>query len=387
LAEEIREYLKKFYGILKNIDKRGFTFITGVTKFAKTSIFSTLNDLDDLTFNEDYASICGFTLKEFDELFPEYMEKMLESLKSSTFLSLESNASDLRELILKFYDGYSWDGKTRILNPWAILEAFKKQEFGDYWCQSGGRPAFIDSLVKSGMSFYNELKQRDPQGQSFNTIDLGSRLKPIPLMFQAGYLSISSVDKASGTSVYCLDYPNLEVKISIIPLLLSMDPVRTPLIAVNRCKEMVNALNDLDFVTFQKSFERYLACYPYSIHDRHEAYYHALFLSAMITAGVESQCEGSVGDGKYDINYKSLSGMRFIIEVKYHSLKNEANSDLLEEQKVKKMNELAIKAIKQIEDTNYTLPYRGTGGDIYKVALVVGGRSRVFVQFKKEEDN
>jgi hypothetical protein len=127
-AEKIRKRLQLFYGVLKQKEKiRGFSFVTGVTRFVKTSIFSGLNNLIDLTLNKKYATICGFTLEELDSFFAEHLEAMLANFKARgvlpQVLTPEATAVDLRRLILEWYDGYSWDGETRVLNPWAILNA------------------------------------------------------------------------------------------------------------------------------------------------------------------------------------------------------------------------------------------------------------------------
>ncbi|MDR1657798.1 MAG: AAA family ATPase, partial [Deltaproteobacteria bacterium] len=112
LADNIRKCLRIFYLVLKDIETfRGFTFITGVTKFAQASIFSALNNLVDITLDDQYASICGFTEAEFNSLFPEYMEAMLESLKAAGTRPPEETLTDLKQSITDWYDSYTWDGQ------------------------------------------------------------------------------------------------------------------------------------------------------------------------------------------------------------------------------------------------------------------------------------
>ncbi|MDR1607801.1 MAG: AAA family ATPase, partial [Deltaproteobacteria bacterium] len=148
LAENIRDALKLFYSVLKSKeDLLRFIFITGVTRFTKTSIFSDLNNLVDLTIEPDYANICGFTIEEFDALFQEHMEKSLEPLINNESLPLGSSVADLREKLLVFYDGYSWDGKTKVLNPWSVMNCFRKQKFDNFWFESG-TPKFLVDLIK-----------------------------------------------------------------------------------------------------------------------------------------------------------------------------------------------------------------------------------------------
>jgi hypothetical protein len=157
LAEAIRKTLMNFYGVLKAVEGRGFTFITGVTKFTHTSIFSELNDLYDLTLSGKYSDICGLTINELDTLFQEYMEQALETLNADDVLADGAKMADLRKLILDWYDGYSWDGKTRVLNPWSILHFSENGQFDDYWPQTGV-PSFIANFVKTGKMSYRDKK-------------------------------------------------------------------------------------------------------------------------------------------------------------------------------------------------------------------------------------
>jgi hypothetical protein len=407
LCEDIRDSLKIFYDILKAVNNfRGFTFITGVTKFAKSSIFSTLNNLVDLTLHKEYASICGFTIEEFDAIFPDFVNSMLSTLITYEALPKGATYLDLKKLILAWYDGYTWDGVTKILNPWAILELFDKQSFGDYWCATGGKPSFLVSLAKSGKINFNAFKTLNPIKETMNIIELGTELKIVPLMFQAGYLTVSHVDMSKLVPQYYLDYPNLEVKSGIISLFLSIDLIENPLIAVEHCKIMHQSLVDLDATGFANSFGKYLACFSFSIHEHHESFYHALFQSAMFLAGVKIDSEGSIGDGKFDAYYKASKNLEFVFEIKYCPLKNVRKRDKsivrtqimdnnnddnsyeqpIDEGLLQTMQNNAALAMKQIEENQYTKPFKGTESQIYKVALVVGGRTNVLAVFKKEVD-
>jgi hypothetical protein len=119
LASEIRKILESFYSVLKDAAKYlRFVFLTGVTKFSQTSIFSGANQLIDISLAPDYANICGFTLDEFEELFPDHMNEVLLNLKKKKLYPVDSTIADLKSEILTTYDGYSWDGETRVLNHW-----------------------------------------------------------------------------------------------------------------------------------------------------------------------------------------------------------------------------------------------------------------------------
>jgi hypothetical protein len=138
LAEANAKVLKDFYSRLKDCQENlRFVFVTGVTRFAMMGLSSGLNHLDDLTFDDNFSTICGFTLEELDGCFKEHLPLVLQKLKNDGISPENYSMEDLRENILKWYDGYSWDGKTRVLNPWSILNFFKTASFSNYWVTSG----------------------------------------------------------------------------------------------------------------------------------------------------------------------------------------------------------------------------------------------------------
>jgi hypothetical protein len=384
-ANKIRRALKDFYGVLKaKPDERGFTFITGITKFTQTSIFSDLNDLSDITLHEDYADICGFTLEEFDALFPDYMEELLKSIKSRGILKEINNTSKLKELILEWYDGYSWDGQTRVLNPWSILNLFELKFFDDYWNQTAGLPDFINFLIKDGKIPVASISKTNSITKSVNVVKLGSDIEPIPILFQTGYLTVDHVEAPDGKPKYFLDLPNLEVRAGIMPLLLSVPPSQDTFDEYKQCKNLVKAINSQDKEGFQNSFGSYLSHYPYSVHISKEAYYHSQFLAALLIAGTRAQCETPVGDGRFDALYKSPDGTVYVFELKYCDMKSPIGDEITADELIE-MEKLAEIAMKQIDVKRYTKPYRYPGAKIYIVALVIGKRTEVCVSFKKEE--
>jgi hypothetical protein len=392
LADQIRKTLKTFYSVLKDTEGiRGFTFITGVTKFTQTSIFSGLNYLDDIGLSPEFAAICGFTLEEFDNLFSEHLAVMLDLFKADGDFPPESTISDLKDLILQWYDGYTWDGKTKILNPWSILKALSNADIVDYWAQTGGKPTFLVKLAKDNKVHFNELIKPEPITKALNVIELGADLQLIPLMFQAGYLTVEKVTRVKGGLQYYLHFPNLEVKAVIVPLLLSLSPIKSPLDAKIQCENMLSSLIKLDSTGVQESFSSYLSNYAYSSHVASEAYYHSLFQSAMLLAGQPIKTEVSVGDGRTDLKYKAPDGTHFVIEIKYCSFKVPNTKDpskeeeLSAEEKTVALATKALEAMKQIEKRKYTNSYKGVGALIYKVALVVGGRTDVHVVIEKKD--
>jgi hypothetical protein len=229
LADDIRQALTPFFGVLRDRQEiRGFTFICGAARFTLETFSRAFKGYHDLTFDPDYATICGFTFHELDSSFRQHMEKMLPVRIEKGTLPPGSTLTDLTGLILDRFDGYSWDGETRVLNPWSILKTFESDRLDDYWFHTGGLSDFLVDLFQAGLADPDSPRDKKSITEKQNVIDLGKGLKPVPVLFQAGYLTVEQVDKSSGTAKYFLRFPNLEVRAGLIPILLSLDPVDKP---------------------------------------------------------------------------------------------------------------------------------------------------------------
>jgi hypothetical protein len=388
-AEEIRETLRSFYGRLKDKEiERGFTLIAGVTRFPQTFDFFGLNNLDDLTLDQDYANICGFTLAEFDALFSDRLEETLNSLKAYGSFGPETKVSDLRQKILDWYDGYSWDGATRVLNPWAILNFFKNKTFDDYWTQSGD-PSYIKSLVKKGKIGANSLSAKNPMVPSQNILNFGEGLDPIPLLFQSGYLTATRVDRSKTPLQFFLDFPNFEVRANLIPLLISVEPFKDRSAAKIHGENMIKALVKLDAAGFGKSFEEFLSLSPFSVLDNSdftEERYKDFFWAAAGLAGESIQFETLPKGGIQVANYKAENGSLFIFGFKRLSLTKKERENPFDAAIDARTRKKALEATRQIESRNYAKLFRGSRQNIYKVAIVGAGRSRVYAEIKKLDE-
>jgi hypothetical protein len=146
LTMEIRKVFHDFYVGLKSVeDKLRFVFVAGISKFGKTAIHSALNNLNDITHDNEYAGICGYTEKEFIDNFFPLFDDLLPSLTASGYLSEDATQNKLIDTILVKYDGYSWYGETRVLNPYSINNCFSKRRLDNFWMETG--PPFLLSHV------------------------------------------------------------------------------------------------------------------------------------------------------------------------------------------------------------------------------------------------
>ncbi|MDR1083442.1 MAG: ATP-binding protein [Deltaproteobacteria bacterium] len=387
LANGIREVLSNFYGVLKSAEEnRGFTFITGVTKFTKASIFSTLNNLLDLTLDPEYASICGFTLKEFDSLFADRLPLALAEAKSKGDLEPDATEEDLKNKILDWYDGYSWDGQTRVLNPWSVLNFFERYEFSEYWFDSGGT-SFLADFIKERKINLASFNSRDFLTDSLNTIDVGANFSPTTLLFQAGYLTVGRTEKiGEKKKKFYLRFPNLDVQAALSSLWLFLDsPIEAPLLLKRQAQTVLETLIQRRADDFQKTFASFLAAVPWQIKLGYEAYYNTVFLWAMSMADQTWACQDSAGDGQFDVHINTRDGNDYIIEMKYVREKEKGRKLSKEEIRIKKA-EAAKEAMTQIEDKKYALKFQGQGNKIYKTALIIAGRNDVLVIFEEAKN-
>jgi len=202
-AKEHQQVLKNFYSVIKDNDRYlHMVFITGVSKFSKVSIFSDLNNLEDLTVG-DYltADMMGYTQEELEHCFAEYIPPTAEMLQMSR--------EELLEEIRAWYNGYSWDGKCFVYNPFSILNFFKKRAFFNFWFQTA-TPTFLIELIKRKP--YYDFDGMEVGLAAFESFDL-DHISTISLLFQTGYLTIKSINEYQ---IAVLGYPNREVKQSML---------------------------------------------------------------------------------------------------------------------------------------------------------------------------
>ena len=217
LQEQYRSTLKAFYGVIKSLNGCiHLSFLTGVTKFSKVSIFSDLNNLDDISFDREYSALCGITEKELISNFTKEV-KSLASEYNKTY-------DKMLDILRAKYDGYRFSEKEeRIYNPFSVFNVFAKNKLGDYWFTTG-TPMFLVQLLEQK---YFELP--DLEGNIQITIDDIDSYRIgygnlIPLLFQTGYLTIKDYmeDDVSYIGRYVLGYPNDEVKYALLKRLMQV---------------------------------------------------------------------------------------------------------------------------------------------------------------------
>jgi hypothetical protein len=194
-AVAVREELKNYYSVIKDSDPYiEFVFITGVSKFSKVSLFSGLNNLEDITLHKEISAICGYTQKELETVFADRLKDV-----------------DL-EKVRQWYNGYNWLGE-EVYNPFDILLFLKSKDFSNYWFETG-TPSFLIKLLLSGQYRIPEIENLSAGEEIIGSFDV-EYITAETLLFQTGYLTIADFEQIGSFRRYTLTYPNMEVKSSL----------------------------------------------------------------------------------------------------------------------------------------------------------------------------
>jgi hypothetical protein len=322
-AVENRQILKNFYSVIKDSDPYlEFLFITGVSRFSKTSIFSELNNLTNLTMHPLSAQLLGITASELDSYFGE--------LVSTIAASRNEEEEELKKEIQRWYNGYSWNGKDKVYNPFSLLSFLLSRDFKNYWFETG-TPTFLVKKMRDTRFFRIEpMKAADSALDSYELENLNT----LTLLFQTGYVTI--VEKYRG-NIYLIDYPNQEVKASLEERLLnafSHDEFGRGKV---RALELAEALEAGDMEQFVSIINATFATLPYNLWQKeNEAFYHALIHLLCSLVGVFLASEINSSQGRLDAKVETPEAI-YIFEFK--------------------LNQSAQAAVDQIAEKGYFKPY------------------------------
>jgi hypothetical protein len=314
-------------------DSIEFIFITGVSKFSGLSVFSSLNNPSDITLNGKYNLICGYTQEELESYFTEYLDEFAGAQNISR--------ERLLEKIKKWYNGYSWDGKTSVYNPFSTLLLFENGDFANYWFNTG-TPTFLMKMLRDRNRIEPVLKPIETDTGVFGSYD-PVNIGEIPLLFQTGYLTVKGIRETEDEQkIYTLDIPNSEVRDSFTKYLLHAYS-DYPLAKIHELTTgMHRQIRTGDTSGFDQNFRMLIANIPNILHVPHEKYYHSLFLLLMKVLGFDIHGEIQTNIGRIDAVWRQRD-ITVIVEVKYHANKT--------------LNRLINEAMKQICDRKYYEAY------------------------------
>ncbi|MDR2199764.1 MAG: ATP-binding protein [Deltaproteobacteria bacterium] len=369
LAKANTDILSSFYVGFKEVDEYlRFVMVTGVTRYAMMGLSAGLNQLVDISFSPKFAAICGFTAAELDQFFGDRYDSTLEALKSIGRMPVESSVFDLRQKILDWYDGYTWDGRTRVLNPISILKFFNELYFKEYWNTSSPSINYLKNTVAS-----NPVSIAGNNFQGYTERDLSlitvGELALAPFLFHTGYLTIDKIIEVDGKDQYSFKVPNFELKGSIYDFLLpSLSSFLTENIN-DETQKLNKSLQEQDGPNLTRIINAVFSRIPavhYGKQLINEYFFHDILLGYFsgLVAEVRAEERGPLGDA--DLIVVTSEGLHVVIEIKYSA---SADPDKLEET----LDKLANQGLKVIKEKKYGETYRQAGKNFTFIGLGVVG--------------
>ncbi len=351
---EFRDELKAFYSVVKTLEsKQRFTFLTGVSKFSKVSIFSDLNNLKDWTMHPKTATLFGYMHEEVLKYFPGRIHELAEANGLTDEGAFEE--------IVRWYDGYKFHpaGKP-VINPVSLGCCFDRNEFNNYWSATAMPTFLLDILRKKPLDFScidisdAELGNYEPSNPRDTT-----------LLYQTGYLTISGFKNLGGSRLYKLDFPNREVRESFLHDLapvysgLREDQAGSAQIAA------ITALYDHDVPKFLKALKTFFSNIPYSLTDRqNEQMWQTIVYVILRLIGVSAHGEVQTSDGRIDLVAKTPNDI-YIVEFK--------------------LDRPASEAMEQIKGKEYAGKYALSGKRITLIGISFSAEKRTIVEELVEE--
>lgn len=345
LQKQFRDTLKPFYGALKTMDGYiKFAFLTGVTKFGKVSVFSDLNNLDDISMRKDYIEICGVS----DQELHENLDIELHEFAETQGLSYDKLCTKLKE----YYDGYHFTHNSiGIYNPFSLLNAFKYKEFGSYWFETG-TPTYLVKLLKKHHYDLERMAHEETDAQVLNSIDSEST-NPIPVIYQSGYLTIKGYDERFG--IYRLGFPNREVEEGFIRFLLpfyaNVNKVESPF----EVQKFVREVETGDYDSFFHRLQSFFADTTYEVIREQELHYENVLFIVFKLVGFYTKVEYHTNNGRVDL---ILQTDKFIYIMEF------------------KLNGTAEEALQQINNKRYALPFEADGRKLFKIGINFSEKTR-----------
>ena len=345
LQTDFRNALKAFYGVLKSADgDLRFAMLTGVTKFSKVSVFSDLNNLNDISMDDRYNEICGISQQELHDVFDEEIGKLA--------VANEQSKEEAYETLRQRYDGYHFcPNASGMYNPFSVLLALQKREYGSFWF-STGTPTYLVQLMKEADLNPYALSGYEASASELDSIQI-SVDNPIAVLYQSGYLTIKGYD--SRFKVYTLDYPNDEVKEGFVSFLV---PYYTYSKSVNHATiigQFVKSLERGDAEHFMELLQSFMAGIPYELVRNLEVHFQNMIYIIIKLMGLYVQAEYRTSCGRIDLLIATEKYI-YVIELK--------------------LDGSAEEALAQIKEKDYALPFTADGRKVIKIGANITSATR-----------
>ena len=355
--ETILSVLKGFYSTIKTAESlEHFVFVTGVSKFCHVSLFSDLNNLTDITMNADYATMLGYTQREFETCFADRI--------AAAEAGQELPHDDYLKEIKDWYDGYRFHAKAEtVYNPVSLASFFTDNgEFKNYWF-STGTPSFLLELIKKKEFDFEDALTRPVSEIAFAAYET-DKIEPLALLLQTGYLTIKSSFVDFGATFYHLGFPNFEVRSVFDTYLLnaytSISKDELEGIAVELARHVRSGCTE----GIMKVFKIFLAAIPYDVQLKNEKYYQTVFFLLFLMLGVYIEAESRTNDGRIDA-VAMCGEWVYLFEFK--------------------INQNAETALNQIREKEYFRKYQNSGKRIILIGANFNMTTRQLDDWKQEE--
>ena len=348
---QFRDFLKEFYSVIKTLEsKQRFTFITGVSKFSKVSIFSDLNNLVDMTMDATTSTLLGYTHDELRTYFPEALARI--GAANGT------DAEGAFKEVVQWYDGYRFHpASEKVVNPVSFGMCARRGEFQNYWSTTAMTTFLTDALKKDPLDFstigvdQSELEAYEPDNPRLVT-----------LLYQTGYLTIKSFQQMGGVRTYDLCFPNLEVEnsflTSLAPIYAGLDQSKSG----SYQRAGIRALMAGDVDGFVKQLKCFFANIPYDLTDRqNEQMWQTIVYVILKSIGVNVNAEVLTNEGRIDMTCET-AGAVWLIEFK--------------------LDKSADEALAQIERNNYAEKFDLSGKKVLKLGVSFSSEKRTITDVK-----
>ena len=351
LSKKYRTIMKAFYGVLKSSGQYlRFLFLTGVTKFAQVSVFSDLNQLTDISIEDEYASLCGITKDELLRFFTPELKILAEKQK----MSFDEAVAKM----MQQYDGYHFAPDTEgVFNPFSVLKVLNFGHFRNYWFQTGTPTYLVELLKESDYDLRLLIDGVEVQPSDFAEYraDVDN---PIPMLYQSGYLTITGYDRE--VDLYTLKFPNDEVRYGflnfLMPYYMSLSIDKSGFHIASFYRELKAG----DVAAFMERLKVFFAKMPYELNNNNERHYQTIFYVIFTLVGQYAEAEVRSAVGRADAVVKTKD---FIYVFEF------------------KLNGTAEEALQQIDDKGYLIPYRLDDRKLLKIGVALSKEERNIHRF------
>lgn len=335
----LRSTLQGFYSVMKSMDARiRFGFLTGVTKIGKMSVFSGLNNLNDISMIPDYVDICGVSETELHE----YFDESISELSSANEMSKEECYVKLKSM----YDGYHFcEDSIGIYNPFSLLNTFQNKKFREYWFETG-TPGFLVEVMRKTSFDVTTLENQTVDSTLMSNADAIFE-NPVPYLFQSGYLTITGYNDMF--RLYQLGFPNQEVKNGFLNCLLKYYvPMSPDMSGTTLIYQLWHSITEGNPKSFMQILSSLFANTSYQIQGETEKdFQYAMYIISALL-GEYVQVERTTSNGRIDLFIQTKEFI-YIFELKVN-----ADADV---------------ALRQIDEKGYARPFEGDSRKLFKIGV------------------